>query len=76
MISQAFLRKLTPVFLQIPQYSYVRQKEIDLICKDFGETKWQQIRMYTKMFTYIGKEGFAGAWRDLTIFKKLRKIPE
>lgn len=55
MISQAFLRKLAPVFLQTPKYSYVRQKEIDLICQDFGETKWQQIKMYTKMFAHIGK---------------------
>lgn len=31
--------------------------------------------MYTKMFAHIGKEGFAGAWKDFKQYKKLRKIP-
>lgn len=48
--------------------SYVRQKEIDEICKGYGEGWKDKITMYTKMFAHIGKEGFKGARNDLGLY--------
>ena len=55
---------------------YVRQAVIDDICKDYGDGWKDKIKMYTRMFVYIAKEGFIGAKKDASLFMELRKKPE
>ena len=49
-------------------YNYVRKRDIDKICSGYGETTMDKIKMYTKMFAHIGKEGFKGAKNDIKLF--------
>ena len=55
---------------------YARQSVIDDICKGYGEGWKDKIKMYSRMFVYIAKEGFMGAKKDASLFMQLRKKPE
>lgn len=59
-------------------YNYVRKRDIDQICQPYANTtsKYQQMKMYTKMFAHIGKEGFKGAKNDVSLYLELRKKPK
>ena len=52
---------------------YVRQRDLDNIEKNYGETKWEKAKMYGVMFAKIGKEGFSGVKKDYYLYKQLRK---
>ena len=54
---------------------YCRQSVIDDICKDYGDSWKDKMKMYTRMFVYIAKEGFMGAKKDASLFWQLRKKP-
>ena len=54
------------------QFYYVRQRDLDNIAKDYGDTKWEKAKMYGVMFAKIAKEGFSCVKKDYYLFKELR----
>ena len=36
-------------------FTYVRKKDVDQICLGYTDSKIDKIKMYTKMFSHIGK---------------------
>ena len=66
--SKKILSTLLPIFQPSLRYRYIRQKQIDEICKGYGETKAEKTKMYTMMFAHIIKKGFAEVWSDFRIY--------
>ena len=54
---------------QTIRFCYVRQKDLDNIEKNYGETKWEKVKMYGVMFAKIAKEGFSAARKDYYLYK-------
>lgn len=55
--------------------NYIRQKEIDEICKGYGDGWKDKAKMYTKMFAHIIKEGFIDAKKEASLYWDLKKKP-
>lgn len=67
--------KLSNMPMRSINYGYVRKKDIDQICAGYGNTTMDKIKMYTRMFAHIGKQGFIGAKNDINLYLELRKKP-
>lgn len=59
-------------------YNYVRKRDIDQICLPYANStsKIDKMKMYTKMFAHIAKEGFKGARADVGLYMDLRRKPK
>ena len=56
----------------IVRYSYVRYRDLANIKKNYGETKWEKVKMYGVMFAQIAKQGISGAKADFFLYQNLK----
>lgn len=75
MIRTSIFKIVNPQLRTI-SYNYVRKKDIDQICSGYtSNSTMDKIKMYTRMFAHIGKEGFKGAKDDFKVYMQLKNKP-
>lgn len=53
--------------------TYIKQKHIDEISKNYGQGTWEKIKLYSNIFKHISFEGLKGAKNDAKLFQELKE---